>query len=221
VELSIGVLWAIYASRSLILIQNLLILGTFPIRWIEIEALHLIGNLVFTWLLVALMLLDAEHLWLPNKLTLPGILLGFIYRFVDFLFDHSFSLQQPDTIRSISATLLIQVFAILVAAGIILLIRWIYKLIRHREGIGLGDAKLMALLAAWLGLPLTLLTFVISTFLGAVASLILLAVPSALADDESWATSKLPFGTFLCIGGIISSLWGQPIVDAYLRSFGF
>ena len=61
----------------------------------------------------------------------------------------------------------------------------------------------------------------VSTFLGAVASLILLAVPSARADDESWATSKLPFGTFLCIGGIISSLWGQPIVDAYLRSFGF
>jgi len=43
--------------------------------------------------------------------------------------------------------------AILAAAALILLIRWIYWLIRRHEGIGLGDAKLMALLAAWLGLP--------------------------------------------------------------------
>ena len=47
--------------------------------------------------------------------------------------------------------------AILVAAAVILLTRWIYWLLRHREGVGLGDAKLMAMLAAWLGLPGALL----------------------------------------------------------------
>ena len=55
--------------------------------------------------------------------------------------------------------------AILAAAALILLIRWLYWLIRHREGIGLGDAKLMALLAAWLGLPGALLAFALGVIL--------------------------------------------------------
>ena len=45
-----------------------------------------------------------------------------------------------------------QALSILAAAGVILVTRWIYWLIRRREGVGLGDAKLMAMLAAWLGL---------------------------------------------------------------------
>jgi len=43
---------------------------------------------------------------------------------------------------------------------------------------------------------------------------------SARKDSERWALSKLPLGTFLCIGGIVSSLWGQPILAAYLRWAG-
>jgi leader peptidase (prepilin peptidase)/N-methyltransferase len=111
--------------------------------------------------------------------------------------------------------------AILAAASLILLIRWLYKLIRHQEGIGLGDAKLMALLAAWLGLPGALLAFALGSILGALAALVLLAAPSARTNPKSWATSKLPLGTFLCIGGIVSSLWGQPMIAAYLRWAGF
>ena len=65
-------------------------------------------------------------------------------------------------------------FLILAAAGLILLIRWIYWLVRRREGIGLGDAKLMAMLAAWLGLPGALLSFAIGVVLGAIAALVVL-----------------------------------------------
>ncbi len=79
----------------------------------------------------------------------------------------------------------------------------------------------MALLAAWLGLPRALLTFGLGVALGALVAVVLLIVPSARRDSESWALSKLPLGTFLCIGGIISSLWGQPILAAYLRWAGF
>ena len=110
---------------------------------------------------------------------------------------------------------------ILAAAAFILLIRWLYRLIRRREGIGLGDAKLMALLAAWLALPGALLAFSIGVVLGAVVALVLLAIPSTRRDSETWAVTKLPLGTFLCIGGIVSSLWGQPIIHAYLRWAGF
>src|SRR5450631_465315 len=88
---------------------------------------------------------------------------------------------------------------ILAAAGLILLIRWFYKLIRHREGIGLGDAKLMALLAAWLGLPGALLSFGIGVVLGALVAVVLLIIPTAKTDSNAWAQMKLPLGTFLCI----------------------
>jgi leader peptidase (prepilin peptidase)/N-methyltransferase len=119
------------------------------------------------------------------------------------------------------SVLLGSAFSILAAAGIILLIRWVYWLIRRREGIGLGDAKLMALLGAWLGFPGALLAFGLGVVLGAVAAVVLLAIPSARHDSDSWAMSKLPLGTFLCIGGIVSSQWGERIIAAYLRWAGF
>jgi leader peptidase (prepilin peptidase)/N-methyltransferase len=106
------------------------------------------------------------------------------------------------------------------AAFLVLLIRWIYWITRRREGIGLGDAKLMAMLGAWLGLSGALLSFAIGVMLGAVFALVILAVPAARRESDTWLLSKLPLGTFLCIGGIVSALWGQPIIAAYLRWVG-
>jgi leader peptidase (prepilin peptidase)/N-methyltransferase len=121
----------------------------------------------------------------------------------------------------IGTTAIISLVSIVIAAGLILLIRWTYWLIRRREGVGLGDAKLMALLAAWLGLPQALLAFAVGVMLGSLAAMVVLLVPKARRESGSWAASKLPLGTFLCIGGIVSSLWGQPILSAYLRWAGF
>jgi leader peptidase (prepilin peptidase)/N-methyltransferase len=220
VELAVGVLWAYFASRAFILIQNLFIMDFFSLRLIQIDVLHLLSNLFFSWVLIALLFLDAEHLWLPDKLTYPAILIGFAYRYADFLLNHSFFFQQTDTIPSLLAELVFLLLSILAAAGLILLIRWTYWLIRRREGVGLGDAKLMALLAAWLGLPQALLAFVVGVTLGALAAMVVLVHPKARRGSESRAASKLPLGTFLCIGGIVSSLWGQPILDAYLHWAG-
>jgi len=86
---------------------------------------------------------------------------------------------------------------------------------------GLGDVKLIAMLAAWLGLIPTLLAFLISSLLGAIAGMAVIAISSKRDEGEGWATTKLPFGTFLCIGGIVSSLWGQRIIAAYLHMIGF
>jgi leader peptidase (prepilin peptidase)/N-methyltransferase len=176
--------------------------------------------LLFLWLLVALATLDADHLWLPDKLTIPGIVLGIIWTvLVNRFFYRMFYDFGPPT-PPLAPGALRRIGETLAAAGLILLIRWVYWLVRRREGIGLGDAKLMALLAAWLGLPGALLAFGIGVVLGALAAVVLLVVPSARRESETWAMSKLPLGTFLCIGGIVSSLWGQPILAAYLRWAG-
>ncbi len=172
------------------------------------------------WVLVGLAILDAEYFWLPDAITLPSIAVGFFWWFFQGE-QIGWALNDHDTLWEDAKDVSIRLLAILIAAALILLIRWLYKLIRHRDGIGLGDAKLMAMLAAWLGLPGALLAFAIGAILGALVALILLITPNARTNPQSWATSKLPFGTFLCIGGIISSLWGQPILAVYLRWAGF
>jgi leader peptidase (prepilin peptidase)/N-methyltransferase len=174
------------------------------------------GLMALTWILVGLAALDAEHLWLPNAVTLPGIGLGIsvtLLRGTPIL--SSASLFVPLRDRLFNAVL-----AAVMAAGLILLIRWTYWLIRRREGIGLGDAKLMAMLGAWLGLPGALLSFATGVFLATIAAFVLLALPASRRGSESWVAAKLPLGTFLCIGGIVSALCGQPIIAAYLRLVG-
>jgi len=84
----------------------------------------------------------------------------------------------------------------------------------------LGDVKLMAMLAAWLGLPGALLAFGLGAVIGTLVIALLMMIPSMRRDDEPLSTRKIPFGTFICIGGIISSLWGQPLIAAYLRWAG-
>jgi leader peptidase (prepilin peptidase)/N-methyltransferase len=171
------------------------------------------------WTLICLAVLDLEHLWLPDSVTLPGIAFGFFWWFIQGE-QVGWALHMPSEPAQDAKNAGERLMGIVVAAGLILLIRWIYWLIRRREGIGLGDAKLMALLAAWLGLPGALLAFGIGVVLGAIVALVLLAVRAARRDSESWAVTKLPLGTFLCIGGIIGSLWGRQIIASYLRWTG-
>lgn len=225
VELAVGLLWAYIASGPYPDVP-----GDFipPSLLIYVAAARFL-QMFLLWLLVAMAVLDAEHLWLPNFLTMPGIAIGFASAVIDPIIllklDSLTGLPLTEGMEGMRFGLwtpgVSRLVAILAAAGLILLIRWLYKLIRKREGMGLGDAKLMAMLAAWLGLPGALLAFGLGAILGSIAALALLAVPAARRGSESWSGMKLPFGTFLCIGGIVSALWGQPMIGAYLRWAGF
>jgi leader peptidase (prepilin peptidase)/N-methyltransferase len=172
--------------------------------------------MIFFWVLAALAVLDAEDLWLPDWITFPGIALGLTLTAILAPLDDSWWLDRATWKLAAVDDLL----AIVLAAGLILLIRWVYWLFRRREGVGLGDAKLMALLAAWLGLRGALLAFGLGVVLGAVVSLALLAIPSGRNQSESWTVAKVPLGTFLCIGGVVSALWGGPLIAAYLHWVG-
>lgn len=223
VELAVGVLWAIAVWNSLP--EDLDPLVPLDFLWFQVASAAF--TMLLVWVLVALAVLDAENLWLPDWITWPGIVLGVLVGVLKLpvLMRLSASSGLPLT-RGIEASrlgvyepALALVAGVIVAAGIILLIRWIYWLVRRREGIGLGDAKLMALMAAWLGLPGALLAFGLGVVLGALVALALLFTPRP-KRGEAWALTKLPLGTFLCIGGVVSSLWGAQIIAAYLRWSG-
>jgi leader peptidase (prepilin peptidase)/N-methyltransferase len=227
VELAMGVLWAFETWQSFH--PELLSTLSLPFDNFWFYFGHGVSQMVLFWLLIALAVLDAEHYWLPDWLTWPGAGLGVITRALIMLSvidvnDASYTqLPEFDPIVKYGpiSVFLAPIWAALAAAALILLIRWVYWLFRRREGIGLGDAKLMALLAAWLGLPGALLAFGLGIVLGSVVAVVLLAIPSARTNTSSWAMTKLPLGTFLCIGGIVCALWGQPIIAAYLRWAGF
>lgn len=221
VELAVAVLWVTACWSFFRTLTD----TDAPVTSMYSLAAVAVGQLIFYWLLVALAVLDAENFWLPNWLTLPGVAVGFILAMLRFKFTSDVVLNfygaMPIQGRFLFRSALHWLFGIFVAAGIILLIRWVYWLIRHEEGMGLGDAKLMAMLAAWLGLPQTLFAFGVGVTLGAGAALILLALPKLRREEGGWALQKLPLGTFLCVGGVVSSLWGKRCLDVYLRWAGF
>jgi leader peptidase (prepilin peptidase)/N-methyltransferase len=207
VEASVSILWATCAWRSLSALPDPSVTLTFSSAFL----LSGLAAATLMWLLVALAVLDAENLWLPDFLTLPGVALGLLFRTAErILGNHYFRLPPLGVI-------LLNVEYIVAAAALILLIRGVYWLIRRQEGIGLGDAKLMAMLAAWLGLPGALLAFFFGVIIGA-----LFSIPALIAGGGKHAGGmKLPLGTFLCIGGIVSALWGHPILASYLAWAGF
>jgi len=220
VEFAVAALWSGAAYTTMPTAFN----GDIPSALL----LYLLGTgvlkMAFAWILVALAMLDAENLWLPNFLTIPGIVIGFLravlWPFALLKLDSATGAPLTEGMSSSSFSLpsvaLTQCAGILAAALLILAIRWLYWLLRRREGIGLGDAKLMALLAAWLGLPGALLSFAIGVILGSVVGIVVL-MRGPRAGAENPALARLPLGTFLCIGGIVASLWGQPILAAYMH----
>jgi len=202
VELAVGVLWAAAVWQTPRPAAEPMLLYAALAR--------IAGSFIFFWLIVALAMLDWEQLWLPDMLTLPGIAVGFLFTVGDGAF-HG---------RALGAALHALV-AIVCMAAAMWMIRWTYRLIRRREGLGLGDVKLMALLAAWLGASGTLVAFALSVGLGSLAALVVLTRSAAKGNASAWMTQKLPFGTFLCVGGAISALFGRQIVTAYLHWAGF
>jgi leader peptidase (prepilin peptidase)/N-methyltransferase len=224
VEFGVAGLWAYVASQPFPDFPaddffGTLLLYTFASRLL---------TMIFLWMLLALAILDAENLWLPNFLTITGAAVGFVKNAADpfvlslltsrtgIPFTEEFEHQR----FGLFTPALGRIAAIVAAGAVILVIRWTYWLIRRREGIGMGDAKLMAMLGAWLGISGALLSFALGVVLGALFALVLLGVPRAWRGSDAWHLSRLPLGTFLCIGGMVSALWGPPIIATYLRWVG-
>jgi leader peptidase (prepilin peptidase)/N-methyltransferase len=167
-----------------------------------------IGMAVFSFLLLGLAVMDAETMRLPDAFTLPGIALGILYSV--FL-----PADQPiDRLWHAGASIL---WAAL-AALLLLLIRWLYYLVRHKEGLGLGDIKLLAMIAAWLGPAPTILTLL----LGALATALFGILAVALSRGRRpFASTRLPLGSVLCAAAIYTLFAGDPIIRWYLHFYGY
>ncbi len=113
---------------------------------------------VFCFLALGLAAMDAETMLLPNAFTLPGIVLGVMY---------SGAMCGGGWLEHLRCAGISLAWAA-AAAGLILAIRGLYWLLRRREGMGSGDAKLFAMIAAWLGPANAALALFLAVVAGAV-----------------------------------------------------
>ena len=98
---------------------------------------------------------------------------------------------------------------IVLGGGSLWLMGELYFRIRHEEGMGFGDVKMLAMIGAFLGWKLMLLTLVLSSFLGSIVGVAIIAINRG---DMKYA---LPFGTFLAIGAMVAAAVGDAIVTWY------
>lgn len=153
----------------------------------------LVGAL-FGSAMIVLVAIDIEHFLLPDRVTLPGIVAGLL-------------LQPWIEEVSLRSALL----GAALGGGVLLLVIAVWYLLRHEEGMGLGDAKMLAMIGAFLGWKGMLVTLFFAFFAGAVVGLALLAVRGGSAK------TRLPFGAFLGTAALAALFFGQEVADSYLR----
>ena len=160
------------------------------------------GWALLCFLLLGLAVMDAQTLLLPDVFTLPGLAAGLIF----------------SGLRSGWAAVGWALLASAVAAATLLLIAGIYWLARRRMGMGMGDVKLLAMLAAWLGLEQTGLVLFLGVIAGAVYGVGLLLANRG-RENRKASQLMVPFGTMLCAAGLYSIFLGERTLHWYMQFF--
>ena len=171
------------------------------------------------FLLLGLAVMDAETLLLPDRFTLPGLAAGIVFAGLRPGLESGVWTWSAG-LRAAGLSLL----AAGAAAAALLLIAGAYWLARRRVGMGMGDVKLLAMLAAWLGLRQTALVLFLAVIVGALYGLgtILFNRRQNKEDNEDQLPPGLmpvPFGTMLSLAGLYSIFLGQRTLGWYLQFF--
>jgi leader peptidase (prepilin peptidase)/N-methyltransferase len=162
-----------------------------------------LAALTFTWLLIALTMIDFDTQYLPDQLTYPLLWLGLLV-----------SLWHP--VWGDGATPVTPRESIIgAAAGYLSLwsVYWAFKLITGKEGMGYGDFKLFAALGAWLGYVMLLPIIVFSSCVGAIFGVIV------MIRQRRGKDTPIAFGPFLAIAGWLALVVGHEVVARYFALF--
>lgn len=149
---------------------------------------------LFMAALLVITFIDIDHRIIPDVITLPGIPIGFMA---------SFGLP--------AVTWLDSLIGLLVGGGVLLAIAMIYHLLTHREGMGGGDIKLLALIGTLTGLKGVLFTVFVSSAVGTVAGLL------SMLYTRQGMKLAIPFGPFLSIGAMAYLFFGPELIFWYVH----
>lgn len=156
------------------------------------DAAELVMGIVLVAFLVPIALIDAEKQIIPNKLTYPALGVALA---LGLALDPA---GEPE-----------RLIAFAIAGGILALPSLI-----HPSGMGMGDAKLVAVLGLFLGRNVAV-AFAVAFTVGTIVGLVIMARKGMYAGRKT----RVPFGPFLALGGVVAILAGHEITQAYLDTF--
>ena len=166
---------------------------------------------IFSAILITLMASDFEERILPDEFTLGGLAVGLaLAAFVpldNFELGH---LILPASLGVRGLSVGEAVIGAAFSSGSIWLVGYIYEKWRHKEGLGLGDVKMIAMIGTFLGLNGALLTLIAASLFGAVSGLIFVFV-----TGKDASTYELPFGSFLGLAALAVAMFGKVVVVWY------
>ncbi|MCP9758912.1 prepilin peptidase [Aquitalea sp. S1-19] len=165
------------------------------LAWRFGPSVMLAGSLLLAGALIALTFIDADTQLLPDDITLPLMWAGLLFHLLTGI------LPLSDVVVG-------------AMAGYLSLwsVYWAFKLVTGKEGMGYGDFKLLAALGAWLGWQMLPLIILLSSLVGALWGIAMMAA-ARLGRGQ-----PLPFGPYLAAAGLIALIWGPAIVGWYLGS---
>jgi leader peptidase (prepilin peptidase)/N-methyltransferase len=143
--------------------------------------------------LLVITFIDIDHQIIPDVITLPGIVIGFV---ASFLID-------PITYKE-------SLIGIVLGGGLLLSVAWGYYLLTKKEGMGGGDIKLLAMLGAFLGWKGVIFTIIAASAIGTLAGI---AVALRTGGGRKLA---IPFGPFISLGAILYVFFGTQIIEWYV-----
>ena len=149
--------------------------------------------LCFSWGLLSLSVIDFDTQLLPDSITLPLLWLGLACNLFGLYTD-----LESAVIGAIAGYMSLWT------------VYQVFKLLTGKEGMGFGDFKLLALLGAWMGWQVLPVVIILSSLVGAVVGIALIALRDRGRDVP------IPFGPYLAAAGWIALIWGTEITERYL-----
>ncbi|MFQ6079374.1 MAG: prepilin peptidase [Thermodesulfobacteriota bacterium] len=164
--------------------------------------------------LVVVSFIDLDHRIIPDKISLPGIIMGFLTSFTKPVEGH-YDFLVLSVFRTVKGALnmatLDSLLGIFIGGGLLYAVAVLFYWATKKEGMGGGDIKLLAMIGAFLGWSSTLFTILVSSLIGSMVGVTLMVTTRA---DSKYA---IPFGPFLSMGAVIYLFFGREIIRWYLR----
>ena len=171
-------------SIQYIFVELISIFSFFSIYYLYGITLTTLLLMILSLSFIIIFFIDLKHFIIPNLITFPMMALGFFKSF-------------DPNLNSIFPNYILSILGGLFGYGIIWSITFFYKQIKKKEGMGLGDAKLLSVIGFWFGLKA--IPFVI--FLSSTIALI--SVIPDLIKKSKKMSSKIPFGPYIIVGTLV------------------
>ncbi len=149
---------------------------------------------LFICVLIVITFIDIDHRIIPDRMTLPGILVFFIA---------AFAIPSLSWIDSL--------LGVVIGGGSLFIVAVVYHLLTHKEGMGGGDIKLLAMIGALVGWKGVFFTIFVSSAVGTLAGLIIMII------TRQNLKLAVPFGPFLSIGAATYIFFGPQLLSLYFQ----